>query len=439
MKNIKKVLIILGIIISIISLNFLSIINSVHAAHIDTANMYSIGECGNLLKYKGVVVLVHYIEYKANGNTYPAYCLDKNLPGVTDGFSYSVSVQDAITDVAIWRTLINGYPYKSISELGCQTKQEAFTATKQALYCYIHGNNPNDYEAIGEAGQRTLNALKKIVSDAQNSKETKISNNISINKSSSSWIQDNIDKEYVSKTYLVSAGANITNYKIKLSKGETGLPDGIKLTDENNKEKSEFSPNEKFKILIPIKNLRQEGSFKINAEAKIKTKPVLYGKAPNASYQDYALTAATYEDAIGVVEDSYNKNNTKITAIKVDKDTKNKLKGVEFELLNEDKKVIHSNLVTDKEGKIVIDNLLPGKYYLKEVKTLDGYTLYEKLIEVTAKLNQSVTVTVNNSKEEIVEVKTEEKQLEVEQESSKKISVQEEKTTEIRKLPVTGM
>lgn len=439
MKNIKKILITLIVIIAIISLNFLSIINSVNAANIDTANMYSIGECGNLLKYKGVVVLVHYIEYKTDGNIYPAYCLDKNLSGVTDGFSYSVSVKDAITDVSIWRTLINGYPYKSISELGCQTKQEAFTATKQALYCYIHGNNPNDYEGIGEAGQRTLNALKKIVSDARNSNETKISNKISINKNLSSWTQDSIDKEYVSKTYVVSAGTTISNYKIKINKGEASLPDGIKLTDENNKEKSQFSPNEKFKILIPIKNLRQEGNFKINVEAKIKTKPVLYGKAPDASYQDYALTAATYEDGIGSIEDNYTKNTTKITAVKLDKDTKSKLQGVEFELLNEDKKVVHSNLVTDKEGKIIVDNLLPGKYYLKETKTLDGYTLYEKLIEVTAKLNQSVTVTVNNSKEEVIEVKNEEKQLEVEQESNKKINIQEGKLTEIRKLPVTGM
>ena len=94
----------------------------------------------------------------------------KQNHGVTDGFSYSVSVNEAITDVNLWRIIINGYPYKSIQELGCNNKQEAFTATKQAIYCYIHGNNPNDYQAIGEAGQRTLNALNKILQDAKNSK-----------------------------------------------------------------------------------------------------------------------------------------------------------------------------------------------------------------------------------------------------------------------------
>lgn len=56
-----------------------------------------------------------------------------------------------ITDVKLWRLVVNGYPYKTIGELGCANKEEAFTATKHAIYSYIHGNNPNDYTAIGEA------------------------------------------------------------------------------------------------------------------------------------------------------------------------------------------------------------------------------------------------------------------------------------------------
>ena len=66
----------------------------------------------------------------------------------------------------MWRYLINGYPYKTIEQLGCATKEEAFTATKQAIYCYIHGNDINDYEPIGEAGVRTINAMKQIIANA---------------------------------------------------------------------------------------------------------------------------------------------------------------------------------------------------------------------------------------------------------------------------------
>ena len=56
---------------------------------------------------------------------------------MNDQISYSVSIQDAISDVKLWRIIINGYPYKTIEELGCNSKEEAFTATKQAIAIYM--------------------------------------------------------------------------------------------------------------------------------------------------------------------------------------------------------------------------------------------------------------------------------------------------------------
>ena len=82
------------------------------------------------------------------------------------------------------------------------------------------------------------------------------------------------------------------------------------------KKKSEFSPNENFKILIPINNMKDTGTLYIKVKSKVETKPVLYGTAPSSSYQDYALTVATYEDGIGNIKDEYNKNETKIIIIK---------------------------------------------------------------------------------------------------------------------------
>ena len=197
---------------------------------------------------------------------------------------------------------------------------------------------------------------------------------------------------------------------------------GIKLTDENNNEKTEFKPNEKFKILVPLKNIKQDGEIKIEVQTKIKTKPVLYGKAPNSNYQDYALTASSYEDGAGTIEDNYKKNETRITIIKKDQESEKKLEGVEFEILDENKKIIYSGLKTNSEGKIVLDNLIPGTYYLKEIKTIDGYELYTELIEVKVELNEEVVVTVNNKKEETPTI-----------EKGKITNYQ------AKKLPVTGM
>ena len=426
MKNSKIKIKLKRILVAILiaTLNVLGLINSVYATN--SANLYSVGDCGQLLTYKGSIIKVSYVQYIENGISYPAYCLDKTKPGAESN-PYTVSIQNAVQDVGLWRRIINGYPYKTVEELGVANKEEAFTATKQAIYCYIHGNNPNDYGAVGEAGQRTLNAMKKIIADAENSNETKISSTIKINKNTSEWEQDEKEKDYVSKTYSVSAGATIENYKIIITKENGQDIGGIKLTDENNYEKTEFSPNEKFKVLIPIKNMTQNDSFYLNVETKIKTKPVLYGKAPNSSYQDYALTTAVFEDGIGSIKDEYYKNETKIIIIKKDQETGEMLEGVEFELLDDKENVVYTGLKTDKDGKVEIKNIIPRIYYLKETNTIDGYVAYNQLIKIETELNQEVTVTVNNRKEEEPEIET------------KKTGNKEVLSKEVKKLPITGM
>lgn len=424
----------------------LIIANSVKAVNINSANIISGGDCGSLLIYKGIVVKAYYAQYTKDRVTYPAYCLDKTKQGVNNELSYSVSIQDAISDVKLWRIIINGYPYKTIEELGCANKEEAFTATKQAIYCYIHGNNPNDYSPIGEAGNRTLRALKQILTNAESSNETQISNTVKVIKEQDSFNVDSKEKNYVSKIYSIQAGTTISNYQIELEKENQNLPEGIKITDTNNNPKTEFSQNEKFKILIPIKNLLNEDSFNIKIKTKIKNKPVLYGKAENSGYQDYALTAATYEDAYGKAQDKYYKNETKVKIIKQDEETKERLENVEFNILDENKQIIYANLKTDKNGEVQIKNLIPGKYYIQETSTKDGYLLDNKLIEFNVDLNEEFTITINNLFEKIPEQETKKDETSEKVENKKEklgknieITQKEDTKNVVKKLPVTGM
>ena len=358
--NIVKILLVISILFII---DLLIVINSVRAESLNSANIYSIGDCGNLLTYKGVIVKVSYVQYTKDNVNYPAYCLDKTKPGAETS-PYDVSINSAIKDVGLWRRIINGYPYN----------------------------------------------------------ETQISNTITINRIDSEWKQDSIDKSYAYKVYSVQAGSSIMNYTVDVTKEGSESIGGIKITDENNQEKSEFSPNENFKILIPINNMKDTGTLYIKVKSKVETKPVLYGTAPSSSYQDYALTVATYEDGIGNIKDEYNKNETKIIIIKKDQDDGKVLEGIEFQLLNDKKEVIYADLKTDSDGKIVIENLVPGNYYIKEIKTIDGYELYEYPIQVEVGFNQEVSVTVNNKKEEKPQIIT-----------------NKTASKEIKRLPVTGM
>lgn len=420
MKRFKKIILILMTMFATLIMNFLGLANSVYAAELGgNIQLQNAGDCGALLTYQGVQVITAYVTYNDNGIEYPAYCLNKTLKGVGMVDAYAVSANNYVTDVGLWRRIINGYPYKTVAELGCANQYEAYTATKQAIYCYIHGNNPNDYAPIGEAGERTVNALKTIVANAQNSTETKLETSIEIDKTQSIWEQDKINKQYVSKTYSVKANSDYKKYQISIKKSnENELPKGIKIVDLNNKEKTEFSKGEKFKVLIPITNLKADGAFNLNVKSEIKTKPIIYGTAPNLEYQDYALTAFQYENGEGNVQDKYYKNDTKIIIHKQDKNTSQPLEGVYFNLLNEQKEVIKTGLKTDKEGQIEVNNLMPGKYYLVETNTLEGYSKIEDEIEIEVSLNEKYDITVNNSKEKKVEVEVKQA---------------------VKKLPVTGM
>ncbi|MGA3677816.1 SpaA isopeptide-forming pilin-related protein [Lysinibacillus agricola] len=102
--------------------------------------------------------------------------------------------------------------------------------------------------------------------------------------------------------------------------------------------------------------------------------------------------------------EGYNIVNTKIpkgsiVLTKINADTKDKLEGVEFTLINDEGKVIAEKLVTNKDGQIKVNNLLPGKYAFVETKALNGYKpLHEKMVfTIENDQKEDVQVTVENS------------------------------------------
>ncbi len=392
----------------------------------NTAKLYATHRYGNLLIRNGVDLTCIYIVHEKDGVEYPAYCLNLELDGATENFSYSVNTDSLITDMEIWRTAVNGYPYKTPEELGCKTKEEAYLATRQAIYCAVYDRDPNSYGALGgEAGERTLRAMKQIVNAARTGTEVKQSSTLTIKADNSMWTIDERDNMYVSKEFTVTASAPIKDYSIKLS---GNLVEGMKVTDTNNIEKTEFNSNEKFKILIPVKNIEKDGSFEINVDGEVATKPVYFGKSPSSNLQNVALTGSIYEGGTGSKTEYYFENDTTITILKQNQTTKELLQGVKFQLLDENKEVLYSDLTTDSNGTVIIGNLLPGKYYVKELETLEGYQVYDKLIKVDLQLNEEVKITVNNLHSEDIE-KIEHTNTEIEVGQSKtEIDIEQRKT-----------
>ena len=425
----KKKLKIMTVTLLIIILNFAILVNTVQAVDGGSINIYTKGYFKRIIRYNGIVVKTAHAVYEENGKEYPVYCLNKDLHGVGDYIAtYDVTNQGKITDLNLWRVIINGYPYKSIEQLGVIDEGEAYTATKQAIYCYIYNREANEYTGVGDAGNRVINAMNRILENAKNSNETFENHTLEILQNDKWQVENNC----ISKQYEVKSSINISKFIVNLE----NKPNGCKITNLENQEKSEFNSSEKFKISIPIKNLEKSGEFKIKIKTQMETKPIFLGKAPSEDLQDYALTAFSYEDVEGELIQKYGKNETQIIIEKQDSETEEKLKGAKFEILNGDKKVIRV-VETNKDGQIILNQIMPGTYYIREIKAPEGYEADGELQKIEINMNEVRTLRIENRKIIIEEPPKE--QPPEEKPKVEEPKIEEPPIEEVVKLPVTGM
>ena len=401
MKVSKKILFLLmTTILTMVSMVPILGQNKVQAATlpITKADLYSKGEVV-LFDYDNIGIGVEVIVYQKDGVEYPAYCVNKGRPGVTKDHEYSVSINQMLANQKIWRAVVNGYPFKTPEELGCNTMEEAYAATKMAVYDAMYNYDLEKFTIHRDldSNRRVVAAIKKIITAARNSTETKIAATLKIEEITENWPVDTIDSNYISKTYSVKASAANKTYQISLTGENTNR---FKITDSNNNEKTEFVTTENFKILLPIADLEKAGEFEITAYSKLETKPVLYGETPNPEWQNFAVTAGTYEETDVTLKQTYQENKTKIEIQKQDGDTKKPLSNAVFHLLDENKQVLYTELTTNEQGIINLDYLLPGTYYLEEVQSPNGYYGYEDLIPIEIGFQEKVVVKVDNYQEE---------------------------------------
>lgn len=439
------------IISSILLITLISAFSNCFAFEVGRKDLVSLGSCEVYLKHEDSLKHTDYVVYKKDGKEYPAYCVDPELSGIgTSGIgNYAVDVTNKFKDVKLWRAIINGYPYKTIQELGVANREEAFSATKFAIYTIYYNMDPSYYSPVDtEAGRRTYQALLRIVDNARKSTETPDNEQISISAESDVW---NVEtNEFVSKIYTLNSKVSQGEYVVNIS---GTIPQKLKLTDLNNNEKNTFKIGEKFKITIPIKELKENGNFMLDIKANIKTKPVLYGKTTVAGTQNYAITGFMYEDAKCTYNEKYLKNLTKLTIIKKEYGTEKRLENVKFNILDENKNILYENKITNENGEIVLEKMLPGKYYISEIETLDGYNLYTDLIEINLDFNEEFEVVVNNTIKDKTEINKQFENVEVTSKSTEAVYNVENKNSEInkenienkttlknniKKLPITG-
>lgn len=350
---------------------------------------------GQLLTWKGIVDAENFapdvIVYRADdGNEYPAFCANPNRGGVENfaAKNYDVDVDKLDTDPHVWGVITNGYPYKTLTELGVKNDYEAYYITKMAVWAIVHDNysNLDDWKANGSQNDHVEKAMKALVEKGR-ANTAVYSSWLAVNPKSTTVSVDEKDSNYISQTYTLKSNVDIKSYKVVI---DGNVPIGAKVTDINNEAKTEFTGSElTFKVLIPKDSTK--GEFRVLVKSKLENKSVLFGMAHDEKKQNYYVSPLPTYNGDSWIQLAYAPEDGEIPEepsdtdmpetptsdvhiLKVKKGTKEGLAGAVFKVEIDGKTIGH--YVTDKKGEIKIENVT-GTLSVTEEIPPQGYVLDE--------------------------------------------------------------
>lgn len=396
-KN-KRILAILMLVLTIFS----ALSPSVFATEISSANIQNKGDVEYHLQYWNgdhwSYVVTTYTTYTEGGKEYPAYCINSEYPGVGELPDYTVDVNATLTevlgDVRVWRTIINGFPYKSATELGVANDMEAFQATKMAVYSILYDYDPNTRfrgadqgtDARGDAIKR---AIVNMVNEGRNGTQVPSDPNITLSTSGNLYEDGN----YYTQKINVSSTVDMASYTVTAT---ANLPEGTIITNSNGTQTNSFNGNESMYVKIPKAQMGQDISNAIiNVQGKVKTYPVFYGQTRVDGTQNYALAYDPFGDGVGRATLNIKTNTGKVVVNKTDDETSQPIVGVKFSLKREDGTIV-GTATTNEQGVATFDKLYQGNYKLVEVETNPKYILNDMEFDVPVEYNKTSDVNVEN-------------------------------------------
>lgn len=396
----KKLLAMLMLVLTVFS----TLSSSVFATEISSAHIQNKGDAEWHLQYwnadKNVwsYVTTTYTTYTEGGREYPAYCVNRELPGVGELADYSVDVDTDITsalgNVQVWRTIINGFPYKTAGELGLANDIEAFQATKQAVYCILYGFDPvTRYRGTDQGADARGNAIKNaivgMVNEGRYGSQTPSDPSVTLSTSGNLYE----DGDFYTQKINVSSTVQMANYNITAT---ANLPQGTIITNSNGTQTNSFNGNESMFVKIPKSQMDKDISNAIiNVQGKVKTYPVFYGRTTVAGSQNYALAYDPFGDGVGRATLNIKTNTGKIQVNKTDDETKQPIAGVKFSLKRADGTIV-GTATTNEQGIATFDKLYQSNYKLVEVETNPKYILNKVEFDVKVEYNKTSKCDIEN-------------------------------------------
>ncbi|OPD59630.1 VaFE repeat-containing surface-anchored protein [Bacillus anthracis] len=288
------------------------------------------------------------------------------------------------TDNVVYRVLLNGFPQKSVEQLGVINQNEAHYATQLAIWNALGQVDVNE---LNHANKNVEKAAKEIINAANESEDTQdiFMNVIPAEKQKAELKGDFFE----TNLYTVQTNAKSGSYKVIAKHA----PNGVKIVSENGEVKDQLSVGEKFRIQIP-KNTKT-GEFNLSVAANLtKVQAIAYRGTD------------TVQNATVLLERNEEKLSSDLAvnweaagSLKIKKVGENGevLAGAVFEVFNANNESV-GKITTGADGTAELNNLPIGIYTIKEMKAPTGYVSDDKPQTIEVKTGETGAVQIVNNK-----------------------------------------
>ncbi|NLC88302.1 MAG: Cys-Gln thioester bond-forming surface protein [Clostridiaceae bacterium] len=408
----KKIIIIFILMIQIIQL-FTSLSKVQASINInDTITLKGDHECDSLLEYwmndykKWSYKIVWYVYYTDEQEQvkYPAFCIEPKKEGVGTGYnSYKAEIKKEDSN-QIWRILNKGYMGSNYKQWNLECDDDLYTATKVALHSlkeniapkdkYILGTRSvdgNTVEEIKRRAEKVLNVSEILYEYGINGSETYQPPKIIVKEIDKYTVESIENTSYYIQKYKVQANKNLKSYDIKIQ----NFPEGSKILNSNNEEVVTLQ-SDTFKVAIPIQKIKQniKGNIIIQ-NAYVKTNPIFYCNSEIKEAQSYVTYTNGFEKTNTNINLEIDANECDLLINKIDKETKQPIANVKFEVSDINKNKI-AEVVTNDKGIAMLKKLYPQTVFIKEIEVPENYVLSNEEKQIKLEWKKTTSISFEN-------------------------------------------